>query len=88
MKTLEELAKEQIIRSYNNGLDELHIETINYERERNGIPLITPTLYLETDRSNGGYIINPAFDIVKFVDSLSPEEILEVIDSQACLAYR
>ena len=82
-KTLEELAKEQIIRSYENGMDELNIGYINFCREQNKYPRVMCRYIDESDN-----ILNPEFDIVKFVNTLTPDEILTVIDSQACQRYR
>lgn len=83
MKSLEELCKEQIIRLYGVGLDELNIGFINFCRD--GLKQSrVKCRYL--DEWDG--ILNEEFDIVEFVNSLSGEELLIVMDAQACQKYR
>ena len=83
MSNLRELIKARIIRGYNNGLNELGDHYFNYAREREGRPLLAEQFLDDWD-----YTPNPEFDIEKFIDELTDEELIDCLDYQACQDYR
>jgi len=82
--SLRELAEQQIIKFYKAGIKEINVDMLNYDRE-DGKKLIPQ--YLENGL-DWKMSINPEFNIEEFVKELTDEEILEVMDSQACYKYR
>lgn len=78
---MRELVKTQIVRQFNRGIDELNISRINFMREKNNQPLIPENPYEATEKWED-------YDIQKVVDMLTDEELLIVLDAQACLIYR
>ena len=78
---MRELVKAKILANYKVGLDELNLSIINYCRESNHLPILT-------EQYSKDWTKNPDFDIQKFEDALTDEELLDVLDAQACLNYR
>ena len=86
--TLRERIEQKIIKDFErvNPLDELNISCINFHRKRIGKELLVDQVL----NPDGFYDVkpNPNFDISVFVSRLDDEELLEVLDSQACQKYR
>jgi len=84
---MRKLVEEQIIKSFENGLDEFGISGINFSREREGKPKLT--VYWDSFAKKGTWgEFNPNFDIKVLVKEATDEELLTIMDSQACLNYR
>ena len=81
MNNIKELIKRYIIANFENGFDELGENRFNYDREKRGDPLLDV-------RETKDWEKNPQFDIRKFVNELTDEELLDCLDSQACQRYR
>jgi hypothetical protein len=78
---MREFIKKRIVSNFQQGLDELNISCLNYQREVEHRPLLVEQ-YLRDWKKN------PEFDIQKFVNALTDDELLDVLDKQACQRYR
>lgn len=83
---MRELIEKTVVYNYNKGLDELGLNYIIYARERGGV---NPLKYIVKELLPDGPpdYWKPAF-IEKLVKELTDEELLVMLDSQACQNYR
>jgi len=84
---MRQLVQEKIIAQFKNGIDELGLNVINYNRKILGKPTVQEP-YLDAIPPDFELIKNPDFDIKKLSNELTDEELLIVLGSQACLMYR